>query len=757
MNITDRRLITRLVPPNAPSPSSMAPDAATDGTTASTSSLPSAVLWPAAELAAVVEQLARRSGLTVATPEATSAPPTLPVRLDDAALDRWLDGLAASLALEVEAIQSTYRHAERMVQHAGPALLCIAPRIEGDAPRFVALLTGGRRHVQLIALDGSLRRVPARALTDAIWRNAVHPYAPGVAQMLQRAGVATARRARVAQAIMGEVMGATTLRAGWMLRLPPAASPWRQARDVGLPRLTGTLIGAYAVQLLLTVGAWWMIGRGALSGHFDWGLLTGWALMLFTVVPFQAWTELAQRRLSVQMGVLFKQRLLAGILQFDADEIRHQGAGQFLGRVLASDTVEQIGLAGGFVGILAFLQLGVAALVLAAGVGGLLHVGLLAAWVAFITGLAWLYLRRSRTWIRTYREMTHDLVERMAGHRTRLAQEDRRAWHDDEDRLLGRYLQLQRRLDGVESKLKALAPRGWMMLGMGGLAYAIVGATPAPTAAAIAVSLGGMLLAYQALTTFVLGFKSLVTARLAWQEVGALLHAAGRAEAGHTHMPARIHDAASATASAAPLPWPILRAREITFRYQPDGRPVLHGCNLEIGPGARILLEGPSGGGKSTLVGVLAGLRRPESGLLLLHNVDVRTLGVATWRRHVVAVPQFHENFILTGSLAFNLLMGRRWPPTPADLREANALCDELGLGDLLARMPAGLQQMVGESGWQLSHGERSRVYIARALLQDADVMLLDESFAALDPANLARALTCVLERAPALVVIAHP
>jgi ATP-binding cassette subfamily B protein len=71
--------------------------------------------------------------------------------------------------------------------------------------------------------------------------------------------------------------------------------------------------------------------------------------------------------------------------------------------------------------------------------------------------------------------------------------------------------------------------------------------------------------------------------------------------------------------------------------------------------------------------------------------------------------------------------------------------------------MPSGFQQMMGENGWQLSHGERSRVYIARTILQDADLIILDESFGALDPKNLKRALQTVLSRAPALMVIAHP
>ncbi len=101
--------------------------------------------------------------------------------------------------------------------------------------------------------------------------------------------------------------------------------------------------------------------------------------------------------------------------------------------------------------------------------------------------------------------------------------------------------------------------------------------------------------------------------------------------------------------------------------------------------------------------------------------------------------------------------MGRRWPPHPEDVEAAESVCRELGLDDLLARMPAGLLQLVGETGWQLSHGERSRLYMARALLQGADLVILDESFAALDPETLHRCLRCVLKRAATVLVIAHP
>ena len=200
----------------------------------------------------------------------------------------------------------------------------------------------------------------------------------------------------------------------------------------------------------------------------------------------------------------------------------------------------------------------------------------------------------------------------------------------------------------------------------------------------------------------------------------------------------------------------LLDASDLIFRYRPQGEAVLRGVNLTIQSGERVLLEGSSGGGKSTLAALLVGLRTPETGLLLLKGLDRHTLGEG-WRRLATAAPQFHENHILTGTLAFNLLMGRRWPETAEDLQLAEALCLDLGLGELLERMPSGLMQMVGETGWQLSHGERTRIYLARALLQNAQLTVLDESFAALDPETLKKCLDCAVKRARTLLVIAHP
>ena len=213
-----------------------------------------------------------------------------------------------------------------------------------------------------------------------------------------------------------------------------------------------------------------------------------------------------------------------------------------------------------------------------------------------------------------------------------------------------------------------------------------------------------------------------------------------------------------ATARPSPAgPSPLVEARDLAFRYPGRSRAVLEGCTFSVRAGDRVLVEGASGGGKSTLAALLAGMREPTAGALRMGGVEQAVLGPDRWRARIGGAPQFHENHVFSASLAFNLLLGRAWPPRPDDIAEAEAICRELDLGPLLARMPSGMEQLVGESGWQLSHGERGRLFIARALLQPLDARILDESFAALDPETLERAVACVFRRAGTLIVIAHP
>jgi ATP-binding cassette, subfamily B, bacterial len=380
---------------------------------------------------------------------------------------------------------------------------------------------------------------------------------------------------------------------------------------------------------------------------------------------------------------------------------------------------------------------------LAAGAGGLLHSLLLFVWILAAAGIAWHYFQRNRAWTDARLAMTHDLIANMVGHRTRLAQLPADRWHDSEDEALDQYLRTSQAMDHSTAALIGFVPRGWLVLGLVGLIPAFVQNTNSPARVAIAV--GGILLAYRAWRRLGTGAWQLVGAVIAWQRTSILYHAAARADIPGS--PDVAHSKQSFSG---------IEASNIIFRYSDRAEPVLRGCSFRIAKGDRVVLKGASGGGKSTLVSLLTGLRQPNSGHLLIDGHDRETLGSIAWRRRVAAAPQFHENHVLAGTFAFNLFLGRPKTLGPPDFEEAQAICYELGLGDLLKQMPAGMLQMVGETGWQLSHGERSRLYIARALLQRADLVVLDESFAVLDPHNMKRAVECAVKRSKTLLLIEH-
>ncbi len=697
----------------------------------------SAALWPAARLGEALHALATKCGLlSKASPLADPHG-----NLDSQSLGPWMETAAASLGLEAEPAATTYPQLAGHLAVAGPALF----RMPGDrnAP-FLAVLRGNRRTLWLLAPDFSVLRFSMEAVRAALTRDLEAPIAAEVDALLAGAGVPTRRRSRTKAAILQERLSATPIENCWILRLGPGAPFWRHLRDTRLPSRLVWLGAAHFVEYLLWIVAWWLMGEAALSGRVERGWLLAWALLLLTLVPLRLVSTWLQGLMGIGVGGLLKLRLLAGALRLEPDEIRHQGAGELLGRVIESEAVESLALSGGFLAMVAIIELAMAAVVLYAGAGGGLQALSLVGWVAATGWIGWRYFRDADRWTRARLEMTHDLVERMVGHRTRLAQEPRERWHDGEDQAVERYLGLSARMERSAALLMALVPRGWLLIALAGIAPAFISGQG--STAALAVSLGGILLGLGAFKKLAGGLANLVGAAIAWQQVALLFHAAARPQA--------VGSPAITTGETAGN-LAVAEAHDLVFRYRDHGEPVLRRCTLRVAAGDRVLLEGPSGGGKSTLASLLIGLRLPESGLLLAGGLDRHTLGSDGWRRRVASAPQFHENHVLTGTFAFNLLMGRGdW--RAADYAEAETVCGELGLGDLLKRMPAGMLQMVGETGWQLSHGERSRLFIARALLQNPDLMILDESFAALDPENLHRALECVLRRARSLVVIAH-
>jgi ATP-binding cassette subfamily B protein len=189
----------------------------------------------------------------------------------------------------------------------------------------------------------------------------------------------------------------------------------------------------------------------------------------------------------------------------------------------------------------------------------------------------------------------------------------------------------------------------------------------------------------------------------------------------------------------------------VCFGFSP-GRAVLDGVDLEVPAGQIVALVGASGSGKSTLADLLCRHLDPSGGRILLDGRDLRELPLADVRRHVAVVEQ--DPFIFHASVADNVRYAR---PSATDEEIARAL-EAAALDERVARMPAGLETVVGERGRQLSAGERQRLAIARVFLADPAVLVLDEATGALDPTSEQAVLRGYAElmRGRTTVIITH-
>lgn len=203
---------------------------------------------------------------------------------------------------------------------------------------------------------------------------------------------------------------------------------------------------------------------------------------------------------------------------------------------------------------------------------------------------------------------------------------------------------------------------------------------------------------------------------------------------------------------AQPLPAPLtgdIRFEHVYFGYDP-ARPVLHDISLHIRPGERVALLGPSGVGKSTLLALVARLYDPNAGRILIDGRDLRWATLHSLRSQTAQVQQ--ETFLFNTSALENVRYGR----PDATRAEVEAAARAANAHGFLSALPQGYDTLVGERGIRLSGGQKQRLAVARALLANTPLLLLDEPTSAVEPeseASIIEALERLMHGRTTLIV----
>ncbi|MCJ8273665.1 MAG: ABC transporter ATP-binding protein/permease, partial [Psychrosphaera sp.] len=533
----------------------------------------------------------------------------------------------------------------------------------------------------------------------------------------------------------------------------------------GLRHLGGFIFGLLATPIFYIL-SWFILGNNVLSGRAGSQWLSIWTILLIGYIIARLYTRKKQVELSLMVSVVIKRRMLRGMTKMPIEQAKQTGPCHLLTQCYESSQFESnsVGMVLGAVSALITLFIAMSGLIIAQ-LWGLLLAFLAASSIALVV-MYKLYKIETK-WTTQRITLTHNMAELMIGHRTRRVQEDPALRNLAQDALLKTLLSIQT-LRNKWQVMYTLVPSAWNVLGFAVLLGMFVTATDANAFVDLPAAVGIWLLISVAIAELSEIYIQAIRVMVSWNNIKSMLvdTLSAREIKNNISLPRFLPDAAGASpkaAGASPSAQSeasaqhLLEIRDLAYSYPGRDTTVLDGFNLILKEKDKIILEGQSGSGKSTLISLLTGIRPSSRGSILLNGIEQNMLSKQQWGAKVVMVPQFHENYLFTETLAFNLLLGAQWPAEQEQMDEASMICEELGLGTLLSTMPAGLMQVVGDMGWALSHGEKSRVFVARAILQHPELIILDESLASLDPVNSHRVLDCVEKHCKAVIIVAHP
>ncbi|MEM4610692.1 MAG: ATP-binding cassette domain-containing protein, partial [Thermoproteota archaeon] len=166
--------------------------------------------------------------------------------------------------------------------------------------------------------------------------------------------------------------------------------------------------------------------------------------------------------------------------------------------------------------------------------------------------------------------------------------------------------------------------------------------------------------------------------------------------------------------------------RNVTFQYA-NGKPVLKNVSFKVNPGEKIAILGATGSGKSTLVYLIPRFYDPASGSILIDGVDIKKFKLSSLRRQIGIVPQ--DVFLFSGTIRENIAFGK----PDASMEEIARAAELAKIRDFIESLPDGYDTFVGERGVTLSGGQRQRITIARAILTDPRILIMDDSLSFVD------------------------
>jgi len=252
--------------------------------------------WQASQLHQALSILAKKASLLSSWPETLSG---YYGPADNSVIDQWMVATTEQIGLKTEMVEIAYGELERRIQQIGPALIHLPSE---TTPLFLAVLKGGKKGIKVITPNYKVRYLDLIELRDVLVSDLEAPIAQTIATLLTEVNVPEKRQAATKKAILREQLGSVPIGGCWLLRLSPGDDFLKQIRSARLPRQLLIILGASLIGQLLMLLGWWLLGRGALEGHFEWAWLSAWALLLFTAIPVQLLSVWMENRLSLGLN-----------------------------------------------------------------------------------------------------------------------------------------------------------------------------------------------------------------------------------------------------------------------------------------------------------------------------------------------------------------------------------------------------------------------------------------------------------------------